>query len=95
METATAVVEWGISALLKKPETLDKATEELDRVIGKDRWIEEKDIVYLPYVDAIIKETMRLHSVGPLLMPRIARKIAKLPATTSLKALGSYLVFGQ
>ena len=67
-------VEWAISELLKNPEIFDKAIEELDRVIGRERWVEEKDIVNLPYIDAIAKETMRLHPVAPMLVPRMCRE---------------------
>jgi typhasterol/6-deoxotyphasterol 2alpha-hydroxylase len=63
---------------VKKPEIFKKATEELDRVIGKDRWVEEKDIANLPYVYAIAKETMRLHPVAPFLVPREAREDCKV-----------------
>ncbi|OMO55101.1 Cytochrome P450 [Corchorus olitorius] len=51
---------------VKKPEIFAKATEELDRVIGRDRWVEEKDIANLPCIYAIAKETMRLHPVAPI-----------------------------
>ncbi|XP_008228182.1 PREDICTED: cytochrome P450 71A1-like [Prunus mume] len=73
-ESSAVTVEWAISELLKKPEVFKKATEELDRVIGRERWVEENDIVNLPYVDAIAKETMRLHPVAPMLVPRLARE---------------------
>ncbi|KAK9923760.1 hypothetical protein M0R45_032161 [Rubus argutus] len=73
-ESSAVTVEWAISELLKKPEIFKKATEELDRVIGRERWVEEKDIVNLPFVDAIAKETMRLHPVAPMLVPRLARE---------------------
>ncbi|RLN34399.1 flavonoid 3-monooxygenase [Panicum miliaceum] len=75
-ESSAVTVEWAISELLKKPEVVAKATEELDRVIGRGRWVTEKDIPQLPYVDAIVKETMRLHPVAPLLVPRLAREDA-------------------
>ena len=39
------------------------------RVIGRERWVEEKDIPQLPYIDAIVKETMRLHPVVVFLTP--------------------------
>nr|QUN00511.1 cytochrome P450 92A172 [Tripterygium wilfordii] len=77
-ESSAVTVEWAISELLKKPEIFDKATEELDRVIGRERWVEEKDIVKLPFIDAIVKETMRLHPVAPLLVPRLAREDIKV-----------------
>ncbi|KAL6520788.1 hypothetical protein OROHE_016969 [Orobanche hederae] len=60
-ESSAVTVEWAISELLKKPESFKKATEELDRVIGQHRWVKEKDIPNLPFVEAIVKETMRLH----------------------------------
>uniref|UniRef100_A0A2P2PI79 Cytochrome P450 71A1-like n=1 Tax=Rhizophora mucronata TaxID=61149 RepID=A0A2P2PI79_RHIMU len=77
-ESSAVTVEWAISELLKKPEIFEKATEELDRVIGRERWVQEKDIVNLPFVDAIVKETMRLHPVAPMLVPRMAREDVKL-----------------
>ncbi|XP_043717132.1 trimethyltridecatetraene synthase-like [Telopea speciosissima] len=73
-ESSAVTVEWALSELLKKPEIFKKASEELDRVIGKDRWVEEKDIPNLPYIEAIVKETMRMHPVAPMLVPRIARE---------------------
>ena len=77
-ESSAVTVEWAISELLRKPEIFKKATEELDRVIGRDRWVEEKDIVNLPYIDAIAKETMRLHPVAPMLVPRFSREDIKI-----------------
>jgi typhasterol/6-deoxotyphasterol 2alpha-hydroxylase len=73
-ESSAVTVEWAISELLKKPEVIAKATEELDRVIGRGRWVTEKDIPHLPYVDAVVKETMRLHPVAPMLVPRLSRE---------------------
>jgi len=73
-DTTSVTVEWAMSELLSNPEVLAKATEELDRVIGRDRLVAEGDIPNLPYMEAIVKETMRLHPVGPLLTPRLARE---------------------
>ncbi|XP_021716536.1 cytochrome P450 71A1-like [Chenopodium quinoa] len=77
-ESSAVTVEWAISELLKKPEVIAKATEELDRVIGKERWVKEKDVPNLPYIRAIAKETMRLHPVAPMLVPRMAREHVKI-----------------
>ena len=67
-------VEWAISELLRKPEIFEEGTEELDRVIGKERWVTEKDIPNLPYIEAIVKETMQMHPVAPMLVPRFSRE---------------------
>ncbi|KAL0341585.1 UNVERIFIED_CONTAM: Trimethyltridecatetraene synthase [Sesamum calycinum] len=77
-ESSAVTVEWAISELLKKPEIFKKATEEIDRVIGQNRWIQERDMPNLPYIEAIVKETMRLHPVAPLLMPRLVREDCKI-----------------
>ncbi|KAF8714162.1 hypothetical protein HU200_028173 [Digitaria exilis] len=49
---------------LRRPDALAKATEELDRVGGGERHITEGDIATLPYLEAVVKETMRLHPLS-------------------------------
>ncbi|CAH1422839.1 unnamed protein product [Lactuca virosa] len=77
-ESSTIIIEWAMAELLKNPEILEKAREELDRVIGRERWVEEKDMSDLHYIKAIVKETMRLHPVVPLLVPRRTREDCKV-----------------
>nr|XP_043618312.1 trimethyltridecatetraene synthase-like [Erigeron canadensis] len=77
-ESSAVSVEWVMAELLKNPEKLEKVTQELDRVIGKDRWVEEKDLVNLPYVKAVMMESMRLHPVAPILIPRRTREDCKV-----------------
>ncbi|ERN11290.1 hypothetical protein AMTR_s00024p00242390 [Amborella trichopoda] len=73
-ESPAMIVEWAISELLRRPEIFERATQELDQVIGRTRWVDEKDMHQLPYVAGIVKETMRLHPVAPMLVPREARE---------------------
>jgi len=73
-ESSSVTVEWALSELLRKPAIFAAATEELDRVVGRERWVTEKDMPSLPYMEAIVKETMRLHPIVPLLIPRVARE---------------------
>lgn len=47
---------------------MNKAREEIDFIVAKTRTIEEADIARLPYIQAIVKETLRLHPPGPLLV---------------------------
>ncbi|KAH9667732.1 cytochrome P450 84A1 [Citrus sinensis] len=77
IETSTIMLEWAFTELLKNPEIYNKATKELDRVIGNERWVEEEDIINLPFIDAMVKETLRLHG-APMLMPRMAREDCKV-----------------
>ncbi|KAI7746132.1 hypothetical protein M8C21_032311, partial [Ambrosia artemisiifolia] len=77
-ESSASTVEWAISEMLIKPDIFQKATEELDRIIGKNRWVQEKDMPNLPYIKAIAIEAMRLHPVAPMLVPRRAREDCKV-----------------
>ncbi|CAN6483789.1 unnamed protein product [Victoria cruziana] len=73
-ESSAVTVEWAMSEMLKKPELFKRATEELDRVVGRERLVEEKDIPSLPFAQSIVKETMRMHPVAPMLVPRLCRE---------------------
>ncbi|XP_044506774.1 cytochrome P450 76A1-like, partial [Mangifera indica] len=64
--------EWALSELLRSPETLNKAKAKLAQVVGPKGMVEESDIANLPYLQAVIKETLRLHPPVPLLLPRSA-----------------------
>ncbi|OJT10986.1 O-methylsterigmatocystin oxidoreductase [Trametes pubescens] len=61
-------------AMALHPETLQKAQAELDRVVGTERMPTIDDRAGLPYIDALIKETMRWHPAVPL---GFARTIAR------------------
>lgn len=71
-DTSSITVEWAMAELLRNPEKMKKAQAELNSVIGKNNPIEENNILRLPYLQAIVKETYRLHPPGPLLVPRKA-----------------------
>ncbi|KAH6795333.1 hypothetical protein C2S51_036319 [Perilla frutescens var. frutescens] len=71
-DTSSGTVEWAIHGLMRYPHVIEKAKEELDRVIGRNRWAEEDDFSQLPYINAIMMETMRLHPVTPLVPPHYA-----------------------
>ncbi|KAI7740356.1 hypothetical protein M8C21_009429 [Ambrosia artemisiifolia] len=71
-DTASTTVEWAMSELIRQPHLLKKATDELDSVIGRERWVQETDFPNLPFIDSILKETMRLHPVAVLLAPHLA-----------------------
>uniref|UniRef100_A0A0D6QS94 Cytochrome P450 n=1 Tax=Araucaria cunninghamii TaxID=56994 RepID=A0A0D6QS94_ARACU len=68
-DTSAVTVEWALAALLQNPHILGKAQQELDAQIGRDRVVEESDLHKLGYLQAIVKETLRLYPAGPLLVP--------------------------
>jgi len=59
-------------AMVLYPEVQAKAQADIDRVIGKDRLPDFDDRPALPYLDAILRETLRWHPtvpLGPYTMP--------------------------
>ena len=55
-----------ILAMVLYPEVQAKAQAELDRVIGSGRLPEPGDKASLPYIEAVIRETLRWHPVVPV-----------------------------
>ena len=71
-ETSSSTTEWALTELLRNPYSMIKAKAELMQVVGANQKVEESDIDNLPYLQAIMKETLRLHPPIPFLVPRKA-----------------------
>lgn len=69
-DTSAATLVWAMTALLKNPKVMKKAQKEIQSLIGSRTSVHEDDIPNLPYMNAVIKETMRLYPPVPLLVPR-------------------------
>ncbi|XP_038899739.1 cytochrome P450 CYP82D47-like [Benincasa hispida] len=69
-DTMSVTMTWALSLLLNNEDALKKAQLELDKQIGRERQVKESDVKNLLYIQAIVKETLRLHPPGPLLVPR-------------------------
>ncbi|KAF6171389.1 hypothetical protein GIB67_009530 [Kingdonia uniflora] len=81
-DTSSSTVEWAIAELMRNPKLLAKAQLELDTVVGKDQLVSESDIGQLPFLQAIIKETFRLHPSTPLSLPRTATESCEINGYT-------------
>ncbi|XP_059644847.1 geraniol 8-hydroxylase-like [Cornus florida] len=68
-DTSSITTEWAMAELLRSPDTMKKLQNELIQKIGSNRSVKESDIDHLPYLQAVVKETMRLHPAAPLLLP--------------------------
>nr|XP_018622182.1 geraniol 8-hydroxylase-like isoform X2 [Nicotiana tomentosiformis] len=69
-DTTTSTVEWAMAEILRQPEIRKKVQAELAQVVGKGKPIEEDDVSRLPYLQCIVKETLRMHPPVPFLLPR-------------------------
>ncbi|KAK3224823.1 hypothetical protein Dsin_004685 [Dipteronia sinensis] len=68
-DTTTTIVEWTMAELMQQPKVMKKVQKELTEVVGIDGTVEEFHLPKLKYLDAVVKETMRLHPALPLLLP--------------------------
>nr|AYM55679.1 cytochrome P450 [Croton stellatopilosus] len=71
-ETTEITLTWALSLLLNSRNVLQKAQEELDIHVGKHQQVEHTHIKDLVYLQAIVKETLRLYPPTPLSVPREA-----------------------
>lgn len=81
-ETTSSTMDWAMSELIKHPNVMQKVQLEVRNVFKGKENIEERDISKLPYLNQVIKETLRLHPVGPLLLPRLCRETIDLEGYT-------------
>ncbi|KAL6005599.1 hypothetical protein ACLOJK_006169 [Asimina triloba] len=70
-ETSASVIEWAMAELIKSPAAMEKVVEEVEREI-KGKLVKESDLPRLPYLQACVKESLRMHPPVPLLLPHRA-----------------------
>ncbi|KAH6809411.1 hypothetical protein C2S51_027194 [Perilla frutescens var. frutescens] len=85
-DTTVTVLEWAMAELIRNPETMKTLQNEVRKVAGSKGEIEEEDLEKMPYLKAVIKESLRLHSPIPFLVPR--------ESTQDTKVLGYDVVSG-
>jgi len=68
-ETSASTLKCFMLAMLQHPEVQERAQAEIDAVVGTDRLPNFDDRPNLPYVEAILLETLRMYAVAPLGLP--------------------------
>ncbi|XP_020110028.1 cytochrome P450 CYP73A100-like [Ananas comosus] len=81
IETTLWSMEWAIAELVNHPAVQTKLRLELDEALGGEP-VSESNLHKLPYLQAVIKETLRLHTPIPLLVPHMNLEEAKLGGYT-------------
>ncbi|EYU21052.1 hypothetical protein MIMGU_mgv1a022267mg, partial [Erythranthe guttata] len=69
-DTTATMVEWVMTELLHNPSIMQKVQQEVTNVVGANNVVEESHVSKLHYLEAVVKETFRLHPPLPLLVPR-------------------------
>ncbi|CAA7023944.1 unnamed protein product [Microthlaspi erraticum] len=66
-DTSSSTTRWAMAEVLNNPKIIERLREEIDSVVGTTRFVQETDLPKLPYLQAVVKETLRLHPVAPVL----------------------------
>ncbi|XP_058193842.1 cytochrome P450 736A117-like [Rhododendron vialii] len=73
-DTTSTSLEWAMAELLNNPQVRKKLETEVRLIAQPNQPITEDDLDQMPYLKAVIKETLRLHPPIPILVPRESTK---------------------
>ncbi|KAI3684480.1 hypothetical protein L6452_33704 [Arctium lappa] len=76
--TTSTVTEWAISELIRHPRVMKKLQHEVGEFAQGKSMIYEEDLEKMHYLQAVLKETLRLHTPLPLLISRKSTQYVKL-----------------
>ncbi|KAI5056284.1 hypothetical protein GOP47_0028102 [Adiantum capillus-veneris] len=79
IDSSSTTMDWAMAELVRTPQAMSRLQMELDCVTkGESRMIKEEELRHLVYLQAVLKETMRLHPPGPILTPRMSIEECKV-----------------
>ncbi|XP_076948783.1 cytochrome P450 76T24-like [Bidens hawaiensis] len=72
-DTTSSTLEWAMAELIHNPDKLEVARLEIIKLVEhKENILQESHLPQLPYLQAVIKETLWLHPPAPFLVPHQA-----------------------
>ncbi|MFQ6646733.1 hypothetical protein Gotur_020428 [Gossypium turneri] len=78
IDSSTTTKVWMMAELFKHPNAMKKVQEEVRNVVGNKLKVDAEDVSKMKYLKCVLKETLRLHPAGPLLLPRQTSASVKL-----------------
>ncbi|XP_057453941.1 cytochrome P450 93A3-like [Lotus japonicus] len=95
-DSSAVTIEWAMAELINHPQVMERARQEIDSVTGNKRLVQESDLLNLPYIRAIVKESLRIHPTLPLIGRRSTESCnvggydipAKCPLFVNLWSMG-------
>ncbi|XP_037775115.1 methyl farnesoate epoxidase-like [Penaeus monodon] len=73
-ETGSATVAFAVMLMCLFPEVMKKVQEEIDSVIGRNRFPSMADRTHLPYLEATLNEVLRFRGAATLTVPHSAMR---------------------
>nr|QWK52287.1 cytochrome P450 71A28 [Isatis tinctoria] len=76
--TTFTAVDWAMMLLIRHPKCMKKLQDEIRTYSRHKLYVSEEEVDDMKYLKAVIKEVLRLHPPGPLLIPRQLSEDVKL-----------------
>ncbi|PHU28280.1 hypothetical protein BC332_00373 [Capsicum chinense] len=80
-DTSTSTIEWAMAELIKDVESMKKVQEELE-IESESDYLKESQVLHMSFVQACVKETLRLHPPVPFLLPHRAIETCQIMSYT-------------
>ncbi|XP_071738431.1 parthenolide synthase-like [Rutidosis leptorrhynchoides] len=69
IDTTVVTMVWAMSEIIRNPRVMQKLQKEIRDCTGRIEHVNELDIAKMKYLKMVVKETLRLHTPAPLLIP--------------------------
>ncbi|CAK8538899.1 unnamed protein product [Lathyrus sativus] len=76
--TTSGFTSWCMSEIVKNPRVMEETQAEVRGVFDKKGYVDETEMHKLIYLKCVIKETLRLHPIAPMLLPRESRESCQI-----------------
>ncbi|XP_030452969.1 beta-amyrin 24-hydroxylase-like [Syzygium oleosum] len=73
IDTMSAALQWAMANLINHRAVFKKLRDEIESAVGPAKLVGEPDTQNLPYLHAVAKETLRLHTPTPLIFRECSR----------------------
>lgn len=77
-DTTFATLTWAMTELMRNPRVMKKAQDEVRRIVGEKKKVDEEDVHQMEYLHLVLKEVLRVHPSVPLLVPRECTEQCKI-----------------
>lgn len=77
-DTTFATLTWAMTELMRNPRVMKKAQDEVRRIVGENKKVDEEDVHQMECLHLVLKEVLRVHPSVPLLVPRECTERCKI-----------------
>ncbi|KAJ7972274.1 Cytochrome P450 family protein [Quillaja saponaria] len=71
-DTIAVALQWAMVEIINHPKVFNEIRAEIDSVVGLCKLVKESDVQNLTYLQAVVKEVLRLHPTAPFVLRQSA-----------------------